>query len=165
MRVPLKWLSEYVDLTLDPRELAERLTMAGGEGGQLITAAAGEWDGVSVGEVVDVSRHPSADRLVLATVDLGGERHTVVCGAPNVAAGQKVPFARVGASLIDGHTGKPTVLKPAVIRGVESAGMVCSEKELGLSDYHERILVLAEDAPVGVPLAVFLGDVVFDMDL
>ncbi|KKK49675.1 hypothetical protein LCGC14_3132670, partial [marine sediment metagenome] len=101
MRVPLKWLSEYVDLTLDPRELAERLTMAGGEGGEVITTA-GEWDGICGGQVVDVSRHPNADRLVLATVDLGGEQQTVVCGAPNVAAGQKVPFARVGASLIDG---------------------------------------------------------------
>src|SRR3989337_2422950 len=164
MRVPLKWRSEYVDLTLDPGDLARRLTIAGAEVGEVITSGAG-WDGVTVGRVVDVSRHPNADRLVLATVDLGGEQHTVVCGAPNVAAGQKVPFARAGATLIDGHTGKPAVLKPALIRGVESAGMVCSEKELGLSDYHEGILVLAEDAPLGVPLAVYLGEVVFDMDL
>src|SRR3990172_1503293 len=148
MRVPLKWLSEYIDLTLDPGDLAGRLTMAGAEVGEVITTG-GDWDGVTVGRVVDVSRHPNADRLVLVTVDLGGEQHTVVCGAPNVAAGQKVPFARVGASLIDGHTGKPTVHKPAVIRGVESAGMVCSEKELGLSDYHEGILLLAGDAPAG----------------
>ncbi len=164
MRVPLKWLSEYVDLTLDPKQLAERLTMAGAEVSQIITTA-GEWDGVSVGEVVDVSQHPNADRLVLATVDLGGERHTVVCGAPNVAVGQKVPFARTGAHLIDGRTGKTTVLKPAVIRGVESAGMVCSEKELGLSDYHEGIMVLADDAPVGAPISTYLGDVIFDMDI
>src|SRR3990170_1212983 len=164
MRVPLKWLSEYVELPADPRELAERLTMAGAEVGELI-AGAGEWDGVSVGEVVDVSPHPNADRLVLATVELGGERQTVVCGAPNVAAGQKVAFARAGARLIDGRTGQPSVLKPAVIRGVESAGMVCSEKELGLSDYHEGIMVLNEDAPVGVPLSSYLGDVIFDMDL
>jgi phenylalanyl-tRNA synthetase beta chain len=164
MRVPLKWLSEYVDLTLDPKELAERLTMAGAEVGEVITTA-GEWDGVSVGEVVDVSQHPNADRLVLATVELGGERQTVVCGAPNVAAGQKVPFARTGAWLIDGRTGDPTELKAAVIRGVESAGMVCSEKELGLSDEHEGIMVLADDAPVGMPLASYLGDIVFDLDL
>lgn len=164
MRVPLKWLSEYVDLAADPKELAERLTTAGVEVGELITTA-DEWDGVVVGEVVDVSRHPSADRLVLATVELGGERQTVVCGAPNVAAGQKVPFARAGARLIDGRTGQLTVLKPAVIRGVESAGMVCSEKELGLSDYHEGILVLAEDAPVGVALAAYMGDAIFDIDV
>ena len=164
MRVPLKWLAEYVDLTLDPRELAQRLTIAGVEVANVVTTA-GDWDGVSVGEVVDVSPHPNADRLVLATVELGGERQTVVCGAPNVAVGQKVPFARTGARLIDGRSGQPTVLVPAVIRGVESAGMVCSEKELGLSDYHEGILVLADDAPVGAPLTSYLGDVVFDLDL
>src|SRR3989337_3293183 len=164
MRVPLKWLSDYVDLPLDPAELAARLTVAGAEVGEVITTG-GDWDGVTVGRVVEVARHPNADRLVLATVDLGGELHTVVCGAPNVAAGQKGAFARVGASLIDSHTGKPTVLKPAVIRGVESAGMVCSEKELGLSDYHEGILVLPEDAPVGVPMASYLGDTIFDLDL
>ncbi|MCH7835553.1 MAG: phenylalanine--tRNA ligase subunit beta [Chloroflexi bacterium] len=164
MRVPLKWLSEYVDLTLDPRGLADKLTVAGVEVGEVISAA-GEWEGIYVGEVVDVSRHPNADRLVLATVELAGERQTVVCGAPNVAVGQKVPFARTGARLIDGRTGQPTVLEPAVIRGVESAGMVCSEKELGLSDYHEGILVLADDAPVGVPLAAYMGDVIFDIDV
>ncbi len=164
MRVPLKWLSEYVDLTLDPRELAERLTMAGVEVAEVVTTA-GEWDGISVGRVVDVARHPNADRLVLATVELEGDRQTVVCGAPNVAVGQKVPFARTGVRLIDGHTGRPTVLRPAVIRGVESAGMICSEKELGLSDYHEGILVLADDAPVGAPLASYLGDAAFDLDL
>src|SRR3990172_7681289 len=164
MRVPLKWLSEYVDLTLDPGDLARRLTIAGAEVGEVITSG-GDWDGVTVGRVVDVSRHPNADRLVLATVDLGGEQHTVVCGAPNVAAGQKVPFARVGARLIDGHTGKSTVLKPAVIRGVESAGMICSEKELGISDEHLGILILPDDAAIGQPLASVLGDVIFDLDL
>jgi len=164
MRVPLKWLAEYVDLSLDPRELAERLTMAGVEVGAVITSA-GEWDSIFVAQVVDVGRHPNADRLVLATVELAGERQTVVCGAPNVAVGQKVPFARTGARLIDGRTGQPSVLRPAVIRGVESAGMICSEKELGLSDYHEGILALADDAPVGVPLAFYLGDAVFDLDL
>jgi phenylalanyl-tRNA synthetase beta chain len=164
MRIPLKWLAEYVDLSLDPRELAERLTMAGVEVGEVITTA-GEWDGVFVGQVVDVGRHPNADRLVLATVEVGGERETVVCGAPNVAVGQKVSFARTGTRLIDGRTGQPTVLRPAVIRGVESAGMICSEKELGLSDYHEGILVLADDAPLGMPLASYLGDIVFDLDV
>ncbi len=165
MRVPLRWLSEYVDITLNPHELAQRLTVAGVEVAEIISSG-GDWEGVTVAQVVDVSRHPNADRLVLATVDLGsGRRQTVVCGAPNVAVGQKVPFAPAGTRLIDGHTGKPTVLKPAVIRGVESAGMICSEKELGLSDQHEGILVLDERAPVGVPLASFLADVVFDLDL
>ncbi len=165
MRVPLRWLSEYVDLVLPPEELAQRLTTAGVEVGQIITTG-GEWEKIRVGQVVDVRKHPNADRLSLATVDLGGgERHTVVCGAPNVAAGQKVAFASVGARLIDGHTGKPAVLKPAVIRGVESAGMVCSEKELGLSDNHEGILVLSDAAPVGAPLSAVLGETIFDLDL
>src|SRR3970040_2196679 len=88
IRVPLKCLSEYVDLTLDPGDLARRLTIAGAEVGEVITSGA-DWDGVTVGRVVDVSRHPNADRLVLATVDLGGEQHTVACGAHHVAAGQK----------------------------------------------------------------------------
>src|SRR3990170_3622899 len=84
MRVPLKWLSEYVDLSLDPTELAQRLTIAGAEVSDVITSG-GDWDGVTVGRVVDVSPHPNADRLVLATVDVGGEQHTVVCGAPYLA--------------------------------------------------------------------------------
>lgn len=164
MRVPLKWLSEYVDVGSDPEELAARLTTAGVEVGEIIRSG-GDWDGVVVAEVVEVAPHPNADRLCLATVDTGGERQTVVCGAPNVAAGQRVAFARAGVSLIDGRTGERAVLKPAVIRGVESAGMVLSEKELGISDEHEGILVLGEDAPVGAPLASYLGDIIFDLDL
>lgn len=163
MRAPLKWLSEYVDLTIDPQEMARRLTTAGLEVSEIISTA-GDWDGVSVAEVVQVERHPNADRLSLATVDVGGERRTVVCGAPNVAAGQKVPYAGVGVTVIDGHTGKPAIIKPAVIRGVESAGMILSEKELGISDRHEGILVLPEDAPIGKPLAAVLGEVIFDLD-
>ncbi len=164
MRVPLNWLGEYVDINLTPAELARRLTMAGTEVDAVLTTGR-DWEKISVAEVVDVSPHPNADRLRLATVDLGGEQMTVVCGAPNVAAGQKVAFARVGAELIDGHTGEPTILKAARIRGVESAGMVCSEKELGLSDSHEGILVLPEDAPVGVPLGQYLGDTILDLDI
>ena len=164
MRVPLKWLREYVDITLTPNELARRLTMAGTEVNAILTTGR-DWEKISVAEVVDVSPHPNADRLRLATVDLSGEQMTVVCGAPNVAAGQKVAFARVGAELIDGHTGEPTILKAAKIRGVESAGMVCSEKELGLSDSHEGILVLPEDAPVGTPLGEYLGDTILDLDV
>jgi phenylalanyl-tRNA synthetase beta chain len=137
--------------------------MAGSEVSEILSTSR-DWVGISVAQVVDVSPHPNADRLHLATVDLGSERMTVVCGAPNVAAGQKVAFARLGAELIDGHSGEPAILKAARIRGVESAGMVCSERELGLSDYHEGILVLPEDAPVGTPLADYLGDTVLDLD-
>lgn len=165
MRIPLRWLSEYVDLTLAPEELARRLTIAGVEVGEIISSG-GEWDGIRVAEVEKVEPHPNADRLRLVTVHLGdGERHRVVCGAPNVASAQKVAFAGVGARLIDGHTGKAVALKPAVIRGVESAGMVLSEKELGISEEHEGILVLPADAPVGGPLRSVLGDVIFDLDL
>jgi phenylalanyl-tRNA synthetase beta chain len=165
MRVSLKWLADYVDLPLPARELAHRLTMSGTEVDAILSTG-GEWDLISVGQVVAVERHPNADRLTLTTVNLGdGERMTVVCGAPNVAVGQKVAFARTGAQLIDGHTGELTVLRAARIRGVESAGMVCSEKELGLSDYHEGILVLPGDAPMGTPLAEYLGDTILDLDI
>jgi len=138
--------------------------MAGSEVDAIITTGR-DWEKISVGQVVDVSPHPNADRLRLTTVDLGGEQMTVVCGAPNVAAGQKVAFARVGAELIDGHTGRPAILKAAKIRGVESAGMVCSEKELGLSDYHEGILVLPDEAPAGMPLSQYMGDTILDLDV
>ncbi len=163
MRVSLRWLADYVDVALPAKELARRLTMAGLEV-ESIERTGGDWEGISVGLVTSVDPHPNADRLRLTTVDLGdGERMTVVCGAPNVATGQKIAFARVGARLIDGHTGEPTVLQAARIRGVESAGMVCSEKELGISDEHTGILVLDDDAPVGTPLEEYMGDTILDV--
>lgn len=155
MRVPLSWLAEYVPLRMDPSELAHRLTMAGLET-SYEPGPGRNWDGILVGEVVNVSPHPNADRLSLAAVDLGGETRTVVCGAPNIRPGQKIAFAQVGAVLISGKTREPAALSAAVIRGVESAGMVCSERELGLSDEHEGILVLPADAPVGEPLSRIL---------
>ena len=164
MRVSLKWLKDYVDIKLAPQELAERLTMAGLEvGGMKIIG--GSWDNLVIGEVIALDPHPNADRLKLATVDLGTERVTTVCGAPNIGVGQKVTFARIGAQLIDPHSGETTVLEPAKIRGVVSEGMVCSEKELGISDSHEGILVLSAEAPVGIPLSAYLGDVIFDVDV
>jgi phenylalanyl-tRNA synthetase beta chain len=163
MRVSLRWLADYVDIDLPPKELAHRLTMAG-TAVDSIERVGGDWEGISVGLVTKVEPHPNADRLRLTTVDLGGsEQMTVVCGAPNVAAGQKIAFARVGARLIDGHSGEVAVLQAARIRGVESAGMVCSEKELGISDEHTGILVLAGDAPVGTPLERYMGDTIFDV--
>lgn len=155
MRVPLSWLAEYVPLRMPPAELAHRLTMAGLET-TYDPGPGGGWENVVVGHVADVRPHPNADRLRLADVDTGGETATVVCGAPNVASGQKIAFARVGAVLTSGKTGEPMELTAAVIRGVESAGMVCSERELGLSDEHEGILVLPDDSPVGEPLASVL---------
>ncbi|MBI4331599.1 MAG: phenylalanine--tRNA ligase subunit beta [Chloroflexi bacterium] len=164
MRVSLNWLREYVPVTLPAEELAHRLTMAGLEVSK-IEVRGGDWQNIFVGQIVDIRPHPNADRLSLAEVDLGAERETVVCGAPNIEAGQKIPFARVGARLIDGHTGKPAVLQPAKIRGVLSKGMVCSEKELGLSLEHEGILVLPPEAPLGAPLRDFLGDSILDFEI
>ncbi len=166
MRVSLKWLSDYVDLRLTPEELAAKLTMAG-LAVDTIVRTGGDWGrDIRVAIVVEVAPHPNADRLRLATVDVGaGERRTVVCGAPNIAAGQKVAFATEGARVRDGASGKDTALKRAVIRGVESAGMVLSERELGLSDQHEGILVLPQNAPIGEPLADVLGDVIFELSV
>ena len=164
MKIPLSWLREYVDIDLPPQELAHRLTMSGNEVGE-VKVIGGTWDNVYVGHVVGVAPHPNADRLQLATVSLGSEQLTVVCGAPNVANGQRVAFATVGARLVDARTGETETLKAAKIRGVESAGMVCSERELGLGDDHTGIIVLPEDAPIGQPLAEYMGDVIFDLEI
>ena len=164
MRVPLSWLRELVDWALPAEELAHRLTMAGLEVGA-VERIGGTWDGCSVGRVVAVEPHPNADRLTLCTVDTGDEHVRVVCGAPNVAAGQNIAFARAGARLYDSRSGELTTLKAATIRGVRSEGMVCSERELGLGPDHDGILVLPDDAPVGVPLEQLLGDTVLDIDV
>ena len=164
MKVSLKWLRDYVNIELAPEELAERLTMAGIEvaGIEFIGSA---WDNIMVGHVTNLDTHPNADHLKLVTVDLGTQQLTVVCGAPNVSPGQKVPFAHTGAQLMDGHTGETVSLKSAKIRGVISEGMICAEKELGISDNYEGIMVLSPEAPIGVPLADYLGDVVFDLEI
>jgi phenylalanyl-tRNA synthetase beta chain len=166
MKVPLKWLQSFVDPGVPVSELAHRLTMAGLEV-EKIEQIGAEWDHVYVGHVLDISRHPDADRLVLADVEAGEHRLTVVTGAPNIAAGQKVALALEGASLIDGYSdsGERRVLKPTKMRGIMSAGMVCSEKELGLSDEHEGILVLEDNAPVGAPLRDWLGDMVLEFEI
>jgi phenylalanyl-tRNA synthetase beta chain len=163
MKIPLRWLAEYVDLTVEPDELAHRLTVAGAEVGEIVRT--GTWEGIVVGHVEKVEPHPNADRLVLATVNTGENLVRVVCGAPNVQAGQNIAYASVGASLVDGHSGEPFILKAARIRGVESQGMICSEKELGLSDEHTGILVLDEQAEVSRPLSEVLGETVLDVEV
>ncbi len=141
--------------------------MAGNEVGE-VEAIGGDWDRdkLIVGRVLKVDDHPNADRLSLPTVELGnGETATVVCGALNVAAGQKIAFAREGARLFSPRTGKVEALKAAKIRGVESAGMVCSPLELGLGEDHDGILVLDDDAPTGAALADYLGDAILDVEV
>jgi len=164
MRASLKWLSDYVDIIPKHHELADKLTMAGMEV-KAIQTIGSNWDDVVVGHVTAVTPHPNADKLHLATVNLGSQQITVVCGAPNIRVGQKVPFAQTGAMLIDGHTGKIALLKPARIRGILSEGMVCSEKELGISENHDNILALSPEAPIGMPLNDYMGDAIFDLDV
>ncbi|MBO0782693.1 MAG: phenylalanine--tRNA ligase subunit beta, partial [Ktedonobacteraceae bacterium] len=179
MQVPISWLKEYVALNLPVERLAERLTMAGIEI-ESIRRQGDWWDPTTivVGQVVAVKAHPNADRLVLVEVDHGaGAPEQVVTGAPNLFEYKeqqtlpvlKVAFARSGAVLIDAYSDEDPrpkkKLKPSKIRGVPSNGMVCSERELGLSDEHEGILLLPEDAPVGTPLRDYLGSEVLEIGL
>ncbi len=159
-------------------ELAERLTTAGLEVASIeyigVPGPEGSthlvWDAetIRVGEVRAVEPHPNADRLRLVTVDYGAaEPRTVVTGAPNVRAGQRVAYATTGATVINGYSGlgEFVTLEPKKLRGILSEGMVLSERELGLSDSHEGIIELPEDAPVGKALQEYLGDVVLDIEL
>lgn len=170
MRVPLSWLRDYVDIEIPLQELAHRLTMAGIEV-EAVERIGARWDKIYVGEVLEVRPHPHADRLTIAEVEYGGDKPvSVITGAPNIKVGDKglkVPTALAGARLIDGHSPEhPEItLKPAKIRGVRSEGMICSELELGISDDHEGIMILNPQAPVGVPLADYLGDTVFHLEL
>ncbi len=163
MRVPLSWLRQYVDVDLPVQELAHRLTMAGIEVGEV--EVIGGWKEVFVGHVTDVRPHPNADRLRLCVVTTGAEELEVVCGAPNVASGQKICFAKVGANIYNTHSERHETLEAAKIRGVESQGMICSAIELGLGDDHSGIIVLPDDAPTGTPLDDYLGDTVLDLEL
>ena len=164
MKVSLNWLKSYIDIKLPPAEIADKLTMAGTEvkGWQVIGES---WEGIFVGEIKSIKPHPDSGHLYLPTVNIGTAEQTVVCGAQNLKAGDKVAFACVGAELIDGDSGKTVRLRAAKIRGVVSQGMVCSEKELGLSDSHEEIMILPAGASVGTPLADYMGDVIFDLDI
>ncbi len=172
MRVPLSWLSDHVTWDLSAEELAERLTLGGLEV-ESVDYVGEEWDRnkIFVGEVLEVREHPNADRLVLVTVDYGAEESMeVVTGAPNLEVGntgQKVVFAIEGARLIDPYADalQYKELERTTIRGISSAGMVCSEKELGISQDHTGVMILDEDAPVGKPFADYWGDVVLDLDL
>ncbi len=164
MLIPFSWLSQYVDITLEPDELAHRLTMGGIEVGDVFTR--GGWEGCVVGYVRATRPHPNADSLTLCEVDPGdGPPVEVVCGAPNVGAGQKICFARPGVMLMNMHSGRREELKPATIRGIVSEGMICSEAELEISDEHEGIIVLPDDIVIGTPLDEALGDTFLELEL
>ncbi|MBN1977535.1 MAG: phenylalanine--tRNA ligase subunit beta [Anaerolineae bacterium] len=181
MKIPLSWLKDYIDVDVPIPELANRLTLAGLEVETIefigLPGAELEWDPekVVVGELLAVRPHPDADRLVLAEVEYGGsETEIVVTGAPSLLEMRgrsdlhlKVAFAMEGVSLYDGHAEGKVVrkLKRTKIRGVESRAMVCSEKELGLSDEHVDIIYLPDEAPVGTPLADYMGDAVLGFDI
>jgi phenylalanyl-tRNA synthetase beta chain len=164
MKVSYNWLKQYVAVNLPAAEVADRLTMAGIEvkSSQVI---GGDWEGIVIGQILAVNKHPNADRLTLLDIDTGTVKETVVCGAPNVAVNAKIAYAPVGSHLVNPSTNQPEKLKSAKIRGVVSNGMACSEKELGISENHEGILILPPDAPIGKPLTEYLGDVIFNLEV
>lgn len=187
MKVPLSWLREYVDITLPPGELARRLTLAGLELGGFrslglpipegVRVAAEDvgpvWakDKVVTGQVLKVEKHPNADKLKLVHVEYGAAQpKVVVTGAPNLNVGdvgQKVILGLAGTQYWDGHASpkKLASLKPTQLRGVPSDAMVMSEFELGLSDEHEGIIILPDDAPIGKALADLWGDYILELDI
>ena len=162
MKILYSWLKDFIDLDLTPEELVKKLTDLGIEVASVETTGA-DFEGVNAAQIIKIEDHPNSDHLHLVTLDLGGGKtQRVVCGAPNVAVGQKVPLARVGARL-----GK-NVLKPAVIRGVESEGMICSSDELGLTQTRARgIMVLDENLELGTDVSSLYGkpDSLFDLEI
>jgi len=187
MKVPLQWLADYVDLVVPPGELAQRLTLAGlevvgfrsyglpvPEGLKVRQDEPGPvWDRdkVFTARLLRVDKHPDADKLKLPLVEYGpGRQLQLVTGAPNLAvgdAGQKVVIGLAGTTFWDGHVSpkKLATLVPKPVRGIPSEGMVLSNFELGINDEHEGILLLEEDAPVGVPFADYAGDIVLEIDV
>ncbi len=156
MNISYKWLKEYVDFELTPQEVCDALTSTGLEVDALeeVQSIRGGLKGLYVGKVLTCDIHPNSDHLHVTTVDLGRETPSqIVCGAPNVAAGQKVIVADLGCVLYDGD--KEFVIKKSKLRGVESCGMICAEDEIGVGTSHDGIIVLPEDAPVGQPAAEY----------
>ena len=169
MNISYKWLKEYVDFDLTPQQVADVLTSCGLEVDALeeVQSVKGGLKGLYVGKVLTCEVHPNSDHLHVTTVDLGkGEPQQIVCGAPNVAAGQKVIVADLGCVLYDGD--KEFVIKKSKLRGVESLGMICAEDEIGVGTAHDGIIVLPEDAPVGQPAAEYYhleSDWVIEIDI
>ena len=156
MNISYKWLKEYVDFDLTAQQVADALTSTGLEVDALeeVQSIKGGLKGLYVGKVLTCEPHPNSDHLHVTTVNLGkGEPSQIVCGAPNVAAGQKVIVADLGCVLYDGD--KEFVIKKSKLRGVESNGMICAEDEIGIGTSHAGIIVLPEDAVVGTPAAEY----------
>jgi len=156
MNISYKWLKEYVDFDLTPQQVCDALTSTGLEVDALeeVQSIRGGLKGLYVGKVLTCEAHPNSDHLHVTTVDLGkGEPSQIVCGAPNVAAGQKVIVADLGCVLYDGDN--EFQIKKSKLRGVESCGMICAEDEIGVGISHDGIIVLPEDAPVGQPAAEY----------
>ena len=156
MNVSYKWLKEYVDFDLTAQQVCDALTSTGLEVDALeeVQSIRGGLKGLYVGKVLTCEPHPNSDHLHVTTVDLGHEEPSqIVCGAPNVAAGQKVIVADLGCVLYDGD--KEFVIKKSKLRGVESCGMICAEDEIGVGTSHDGIIVLPEDAVVGTPAAEY----------
>jgi phenylalanyl-tRNA synthetase beta chain len=159
MEISYKWLQTFIDLPESPEEVGKRLTGTGleVEGVDRFDAVPGGLDGLVVGEVLTCTKHPDADALSLTTVDAGDAAPlSIVCGAPNVAAGQKVIVAKVGATLYPAG-GEPFTIKKAKIRGAASEGMLCAEDEIGLGQSHAGILVLDTPLPNGTPAARYFN--------
>lgn len=169
MNVSYKWLKEYVDFDLTPQEVEQALTSTGLEVDALeeVQTVKGGLKGLYVGQVLTCEMHPNSDHLHVTTVDLGnGEPRQIVCGAPNVAAGQKVIVADLGCVLYNGDDS--FTIKKSKLRGVDSFGMICAEDEIGVGTSHDGIIVLPEDAPVGQPAAEYYhleSDWVIEIDI
>ena len=170
MTISYKWLSEYLTVTVDPERLSRILTSIGleVESMSIYEEVKGGLKGLVIGEVLTTEKHPNADKLTLTTVNVGAaEPLQIVCGAPNVAAGQKVIVAAVGTTIYP-STGDPLTMKVAKIRSVESYGMICAEDEIGLGTSHAGILVLPPDAKIGMKAADYFkpyDDIIYEIGL
>jgi len=167
MQFPESWLREFCNPAISTAQLAEVLTMAGLEVEETQPVAP-PFSGIVVGEIKEAVQHPDADRLRVCQVDVGGPALlNIVCGAPNARVGIKVPCATVGAELPPGEDGKPFKIKIGKLRGVQSFGMLCSAKELGIADDHGGLLELPADAPLGRNIREYLNldDTLFTLKL
>lgn len=168
MKISYNWLKEFIDLDLSPEETAEKLTLIGLEV-ETVEPVGSLLEGVVVGEVLEVREHPNADRLRLCQVNLGDSKVQIVCGADNVAKDQKVPVAVVGTTLpVKLENGESLTIRKAELRGETSEGMICSERELGLSDDHSGIMVLNNGAEIGTPIREVIDlyeDTVIDIEI